>query len=153
MTSENVLSLIFCFFSLLPVYGQEYVGSEKDIDTILNNIEAFSKAYINGDYDVLANAYTIDGMILPPGTNIIQGHEAIKKRWMLPDGVSVPHHKISPSKIEVVGDHAYDVGYYEGRTIRKDGSEVGWPGKYLIVWKKTDGEWKILIDAWNRVDN
>ena len=44
------------------------------------------------------------------------------------------------------------MGYYEGKTQRKDGSEISWKGKYVIVWKKEKGDWKIHLDAWNRVE-
>ena len=35
--------------------------------------------------------------------------------------------------------------------VTKDNKEVSWHGKYTIVWKKTDGEWKIYLDIWNNV--
>lgn len=135
-----------------PLSGQILEGNEKDINTILDNISNFSQYYISADYEGLADSYAIDGKILPPGADIIEGKEAIKKRWMLPDGVRILHHKITPTEIKVIGDYAYDVGYYEGKTLRKDQSEVSWKGKYLIVWIKEEGDWKIYADAWNRVN-
>lgn len=126
--------------------------SIKEIQNILNNIASFSKYYMKADFESLANAYCEDGIILPPGADIIKGREAIKKRWILPEGVAVPYHKITPTEINIMGDYAYDIGYYEGKSIRKDKSEVSWKGKYLIVWKKEDGDWKIYADAWNRIN-
>jgi ketosteroid isomerase-like protein len=100
----------------------------------------------------LANAYCKEGLILPPGADIIMGREAIKQSWILPKGVSVPHHKITPVEITVKDDWAYDIGYYEGTTIKRNGDKVNFRGKYVIVWKKEDGDWKIYADAWNRID-
>lgn len=142
-----IAALSFLLFN--PVYSQNYTGNEADIKMIQEKIEAFSQAYMALDYDALANCYTIDGKILPPSTDIIVGREAIKKRWTLPEGVKIPFHKISPVEIQVIGDIAHDIGYYEGRTLRKDGTEVSWEGKYLIVWKKVNEDWKIYADAWN----
>jgi len=146
----------FCTLLLITgsfqMYSQSYEGNPDDINDITENIKKFSEHYTSGDYDALANSYTNDGVILPPGADLIKGREAIKQRWILPEAVSVPHHKITPMEINVLGDYAYDIGYYEGRTIRKDGSEVSWKGKYLIVWKKEEGEWKIYADAWNRIN-
>lgn len=130
----------------------ENIDLKEDILKIAGNIVNFSKHYTSGDYNALASAYSEEGIILPPGADIIKGREAIKNRWILPEGVSVPYHKIAPLEINIVGNHAYDIGYYEGKTIRKDGSEVSWKGKYLIVWKKEDGKWKIYADAWNRIN-
>ena len=125
---------------------------QEEILKIAKSIINFSRYYTSQNYDALANAYSKDGVILPPGADIIKGREAIKKRWTLPEGVKVPYHKITPTEIKIIDDYAYDIGYYEGRTIRKDSSEVSWKGKYLIVWKKEDGDWKIYADAWNRMD-
>ena len=60
-------------------------------------------------------------------------------------------HKITPKEIKVVGNEAYDYGYYEGTTLRANGSESNWKGKYVIIWKKVAGEWKIYLDIWNRI--
>jgi ketosteroid isomerase-like protein len=123
-----------------------------EIIDILKKTEEFSNAYMNKDYAKLASSYTLDAKILPPGADIITGREAIKKRWILPLGIQIRVHKITPTEINLLGNLAYDIGYYEGITIKKDASEVSWKGKYLIVWKKEDGDWKIYADAWNRMD-
>ena len=149
LRSFVVLSFIFCY---QPLTAQTFTGNQEDIDQILANITSFSNAYMNLDYETIANSYTEDGVILPPGADIITGREAIKKRWTLPEGVKIPLHKITPTEITVIGDIAHDIGYYEGRTLKKDGTEVSWKGKYLIIWKKINGDWKIYADAWNRVD-
>lgn len=147
------ISIVLINVGVAYAFAQQYEGDQDEIDAILTSIENFSAYYMEEDYESLANAYASDAKILPPGADIIEGKEAIKKRWVLPDGVSVPHHKISPVEIKVIGDYAYDMGYYEGKTRRADQSEVSWKGKYLIVWKKEKGDWKIYMDAWNRIDN
>ncbi|MBT8219881.1 MAG: DUF4440 domain-containing protein [Bacteroidia bacterium] len=121
---------------------------------ILGNIETFSAAYVNEDYDAMANAYTADGMIMPGGAGIIKGFEAIKERWVLKDGSQILSHKVHPEEIKFIGsDHAYDYGYYEVKTKFKNGNISDWKGKYVILWKKEDGQWKMFIDIWNRVIN
>ena len=132
--------------------SNENIAFEEEVLKIVRNIINFSQFYTSANYEALANAYCKEGVILPPGTDIIKGREAIKKRWILPDGVQVPYHKITPTEIKIIDEYAYDVGYYEGTTVRKDKSEVSWKGKYLIVWKKEDGDWKIYADAWNKIN-
>lgn len=131
--------------------SQNFEGDENEIQIILDNIKSFSEYYISGNYDALANAYCKEAVILPPGADIIKGREAIKQRWKLPEGVSVPYHKITPTEISVKGSLAYDIGYYEGTTIKRNGDKVNFKGKYVIVWKKEDGDWKIYADAWNQI--
>lgn len=148
----TILAFIFAL-SGATAHAQNYEGSKEEIEKILSNIKNFSEFYMNLDYEGIANSYTLDGMILPPDADIIQGKEAIKKRWTLPEGVSIPHHKITPVEIIIKNDLAYDVGYYEGRTKRRDGSEVSWRGKYVIIWKKIENDWKMYIDIWNRIED
>jgi len=126
-------------------------AQQSDEEQIRQLIKNFSVAVMSSDYEAIANAYTVDGKIMPDNTDIIEGRDAIKKRWTLPQGVNILYHKILPEEIKILNDHAYDYGYYEGKTKRKDGSEVAWEGKYVIVWKKVNGAWKIYLDIWNRV--
>jgi ketosteroid isomerase-like protein len=120
---------------------------------ILKNTIAFSKAYMDADYEALANIYSEDGKIFPMGSDIVSGRDAIKKRWILPEGAKILHHKVTPSEIKIIGDYAYDYGYYEGKTRTTQQLEVAFEGKYVIVWKKHEGDWKIYLDIWNRLKN
>lgn len=134
-----------------PFWKIECVKRNKNSDKekILESIIAFSQTYIAGDYKKLASYYTIDGKIFPNRTDIISGRDAIEKRWTLPEGMKVLEHKITPSEIKIIGDYAYDFGYYEGKNLNLKKEEVSFKGKYVIVWKKVEMEWKIYLDIWN----
>lgn len=142
------LLLIFPWFAS----AQNFIGNPKDIQDILAAGKAFSQYYIDADYEGMASSYTEDGKIFPSGTAIIEGRAAIRERWVLPEGTKILHHQSTPEEIHVMGDVANDFGYYEGRTKRPDGSISNWKGKYVIVWKRTDGKWKMYLDIWNRVN-
>ncbi|MBK6265235.1 DUF4440 domain-containing protein [Marivirga sp. S37H4] len=143
------LILVLCICSCYTAHSQKYVGDKDEIEAILLKSKAFSQFYVAGDFESLANSYTVDGKIMPPGTDIIEGREAIKQRWLLPENVKILHHKAVPVEIVIMDDTAYDAGYYEGTTQKADGSTVSWSGKYLIIWKKEAGEWKMYYDIWN----
>ena len=148
----NLKKLIVCLITLITWYSQ---GQSNDVQTdllaITANTKQFSQFYIDGNFKAMAEAYTVDGKLFPDGTKIIEGREAIEKRWTLPEGVSILHHSVTPTKIEIVGKTAYDYGYYQGKTLMANGSIAEWKGKYVIVWKKVDGDWKMYLDIWNRV--
>ena len=130
---------------------QVFNGNESDIEAIQNRIEQFSTFYIAKEYENLAQLYTIDGKIFPDKTGIIEGRDAIKKRWVLPQDRTVTSHIVTPVEIQVVGNTAYDYGYFEGQTTFSNGKSSRWNGKYVIVWKKVENEWKIYLDIWNRL--
>lgn len=122
-----------------------------DLDTIKENIAAFSKAYMDGNIDDLVNMYTDDGKIFPNNRKIMEGKTDLLSYWTIPEGVKILNHKVTPTEISIENDTAYDYGYYEGKTLTKDKKEVTWQGKYIIIWKKVNGEWKIFLDIWNNV--
>lgn len=128
-------------------------NTKTDLEVINDNISAFSKAYMAGDIDKLVSMYTDDGKIFPNNRKIMVGKTDLKSYWTIPEGVKVLHHKVTPTEIKIENDIAYDYGYYEGKTLTKNKKEVSWQGKYIIVWKKIDDQWKIYLDIWNNVSD
>ena len=129
----------------------ELEGDPAEINAILSAIDEFSQAYRGREYQKMADAYTQDGKIMPDGVGIIAGHERIATRWRIPEDRSVVKHVVTPLGIKVIEDTAYDHGYYEGATRMPDGSLVRWTGKYVVVWRKEEGKWKMYLDIWNSI--
>lgn len=149
---KNQLLLIICFVGIsVSSFGQTYNGKQKDINQILKNVEQFSAFFMAADVENLVNCYTIDGKIFPNNQKVLEGKEALKKYWTIPEDIKTIHHKITPSEITIKGKTAYDYGYYEGKTQLANGEISEWKGKYVIVWKKVGKEWKIYLDIWNQV--
>lgn len=147
---KNIIVLVL--FISYATFGQTH-DHKADLLAIKENTKQFSEWYVEGNFEAMAKAYTVDGKIFPDRANIIEGHEAIEKRWTLPEGVSIINHVVTPEEIEIVDNTAYDYGYYEGSTKMLNGDISNWKGKYVIVWKKIDEDWKMYLDIWNRVDD
>ena len=138
-------------FPTWKIECQRNEDSSSDLDIIKKNSIAFSEAYMKCDVESLVNLYTDDGKIFPNNQMILAGTADLKSYWTLPEGVKTLHHKVTAEEIHIANDIAYDYGYYEGKTLTKDNKESSWKGKYLIVWKKIDGDWKIYLDIWNSI--
>ena len=119
-------------------------------EKIRENIRAFSAAYMNGDTAAIADFYTSDGKLFPGGRDIIEGHDAILNYWNFPEGSKDRYHKLTPLEIRLFKNYAYDYGYYEGSITDAKGKKTDFTGKYMVVWRKENGDWKILLDIWNR---
>lgn len=148
----RLLLFIFCCFIIHQLPAQQLDGPKEDTRQILKAIKQFSEAVMASDYEAITNAYTTDGKIFPNNREIIAGHPSLKKYWTLPEGISIPYHQVTPEEIKVIGDFAYDYGLYEGKTQMANGKESKWKGKYVILWKKVAGQWKIYLDIWNRIN-
>jgi len=141
--------LLSLLFSLSPLSAQNYQGNQEDIDQIIANAKAFSGYLMAGDLEGVLNSYTADGKIFPNNLPIMEGRESLAKYWAPSPGYRTLHHQVTAIELVVTGDEARDYGHYEGRSVGPDGKERSWQGKYVIIWKKEDGEWKMYLDIWN----
>lgn len=151
---RNSIHLLLFLLFLSPAVGkaQDFIGSSKQIDIIMNNINLFSKNVMAGDHEAIAKMYVEDAKIFPPKSKIIEGQEAIGKFWEMPKGRSIVEHKVTPIGIKIVGKEAIDHGTYIGKTRNADGSEISWAGKYVMIWRKVGKNWKLHLDIWNRTE-
>ncbi|MEL6811149.1 MAG: DUF4440 domain-containing protein [Bacteroidota bacterium] len=142
---------LLAFICISQATAQTFNGNKEDIQQIVNNAKAFSAYVMSSDYDGIWSSYTPDAKIFPNDMEITEGKTDIMNYWRLPEGVTTIHHKLMPEEITILGDTAYDYGTYEGTTRGKDGSENNWKGKYVVVWKRHDGNWKMYLDIWNSI--
>jgi uncharacterized protein (TIGR02246 family) len=119
-----------------------------DASAIKDRIAAFEKAFNAGKVEELAALYTKDALVLAPGSPMIEGREGIAKMWqgILDSGFT--DLDLQAREIVVVGGTAYETGTFEGTVVTDDG-ETKAAGKYIVVWKKQDGRWKLHRDIWN----
>lgn len=108
-------------------------------------------AVARGDVETIVGLYAEDAWFLPAGSEPLHGRDAIRGWWQKtledPPWQSL---KFGPTEIRFAegGDMAYDVGSSRTTVAGDDGKTVR-KGKYLVVWKKIDGEWKVVADAFN----
>ena len=109
----------------------------------------FSAAYLRGDVATMVALYTDDAVIFPERSAAISGTDAIARYWTTRPGRRVTRHAMTPSRIVVDGRHAYDHGTYEIAGER-DGTPWGpTRGKYVVVWRREPGGWRMALDIWN----
>jgi uncharacterized protein (TIGR02246 family) len=108
--------------------------------------ERFMQAFERADAAGLASLYTEDGQLLPPGREIAYGWEAIRAFWQaaLDGGISAARLEIA--EVEAHGDTAIEVSRY---TLLGAGEQVLDQGKYIVIWKRERGQWKLHRDIFN----
>lgn len=102
------------------------------------------------DAAAIAQNYTEDGVLMPPGAPIAEGREAIEKAWS--GMMKTPGFELTfePTTILVssAGDLAMDRGTYRFSSTGPNGP-VTETGKYVVVWRNVGGEWKAAADIFN----
>lgn len=106
----------------------------------------FESTFAKGDAAGMANLYTDDGMLLPTGSDFIRGRQAIQQLWQGAMDMGIKQAKLEIVEVEHYGDTAIEVGQY---TLSGEGSQVMDQGKYIVIWKQQNGQWKLHRDIWN----
>jgi ketosteroid isomerase-like protein len=118
----------------------------QDLDT------AWIKAAQDKNVDKAVSYYADNAMMMPPGAPIATTPEQRRAAWQ--NLLSDPNMTINfgRTKLEVAkgGDMAYDVGWTEVKTKDAQGATTTQRGKYIVVWKKINGRWKVVADTFNQ---
>lgn len=106
---------------------------------------AFEEAAKKRDTERLAGLYTADAIVMPPDGPFVKGRENIRQLW----GAAIQQMglrdvRLNTLDLDVVGDTAYEVGEAV-LTLESSGATV----KYVVVWRKVDGSWRLHRDIWN----
>ena len=106
-------------------------------------MEFFNK----GDFAGVASLYTVDATAFPPGSAMVQGRTAIAAMWKsIAEQVSDP--KVTTLDVKSLGPSAArEIGTFSLKTKGPTPKEV--TGKYVVVWEKVGGDWKLAADIWN----
>ncbi len=136
-------------FSLVPAQAADESTAETQIRQI---DKEWQTAFGTRDPKAIAQFYMQNGVLLAPGVPIAQGREAIAEAWknVLMELKNF-HLEFAPTKIEVAssGDQAYEIGTYSLAYQGEDDEQLHDNGKYVVVWKKADGNWKAAADIFN----
>lgn len=102
------------------------------------------------DIEACVSFYAPDAVEMQPGMPALVGREAIREwfeAWLPDTSVS---NAFFPERTEVAasGDVAYDRGTYRFTGSTPDGP-IEDVGKYLVIWKKIDGDWKVVASTSN----
>ena len=119
----------------------------QDRATIEKLNETFVTALARGDIAAVAGMYAEDAYLLPPDEGIVKGRAAIQSFWTrAAEGIG--EFKLTTVDVKPLGsDAAREVGTFRLKTKDQPPQEVS--GKYVVVWQKVGGEWKLAADIWN----
>lgn len=106
----------------------------------------FTEAHITRDTSYLNNIFTKDANGYPPNSDIITGRDAlaaVNSEW-----VNYGIKEFTEETTSFYGNEEYliDEGTYY---LRYGEDNIIDKGKYINIWKKENGEWKICSNIWN----
>ena len=120
--------------------------AEEDVRAALEaGNRKFEAAVSRGDGAALAALYTSDGQLLPAQSDVVTGTKAIGEFWQGVFDSGIKAATLTTIEVSSHGDTAHHVGRYELHAADGKGLDKG---KYLVIWKKEGGTWKLHRDIW-----
>ncbi len=106
----------------------------------------FMALYKQGDCAGVAALYSEDPVLMPPGMDIIRGKEAVQKTFEAFRSMGVAELVFDIVEVDPCGDHAVEMSTF--KLLGAEGQMLD-QGKYIVVWKHEQGEWKLHRDIFN----
>ena len=106
----------------------------------------FMEAFNSGDAAGVAAYYTTEGQLLPGNSDFVTGTQAIADFWQAVMDMGIKSAKLETIEVEGMGKMAYEVGKYQ---LFAEGDQMLDQGKYIVIWKQVEDEWKLHRDIWN----
>ena len=105
----------------------------------------FMEAFGRGDAASVAQLYTSGAQLLPAHSDVVAGTSAIQSFWQGVMDMGIHEVILETREVEPHDDTAYEVGRY---TLEVAGGQLADTGKYLVIWKRDGGSWKLHRDIW-----
>jgi uncharacterized protein (TIGR02246 family) len=109
-----------------------------------NNV--FMETFKRGDAAGLAALYTNDGQVLPPNGDFVSGQQAIQGFWQAIFDMGIKEAEMKIVEVEKQGDTAFEVSRFK---LLGESGQVLDEGKYIVIWKRDQGQWKLHRDIFN----
>jgi len=108
-------------------------------------IDAFNR----GDAEALAAFYTEEATLLEPNSPLVVGRENIQAIFQGFFDTSALELQLTVIGLSVHGDMAHRFGKYMLTIQPEEGDAISDNGKYVELWKRENGSWKMEVDIWN----
>jgi uncharacterized protein (TIGR02246 family) len=112
--------------------------------------ESWMKSFNSGNAGAAAALYADDALLMPPNAPSARGVVAIKEALAREiagakkNGVTLASGTVD--EVNVAGDMAWHTGTY---VVKDKAGKAVDAGKFIEVWEKKNGKWRIVRDMWN----
>jgi uncharacterized protein (TIGR02246 family) len=114
-------------------------------EAIESQNRALVVAMLAGNAEAVADLYTDDAVVFPPGAKLASGRSEIVAFWQGGIDAGIKDLSLETVSFESVGDLASEAGSL--RIVATDGQVT--EARYVVVWKRVMGVWKLHRDIWN----
>ena len=137
------LLAMLLLLAALPVTG---VRAQGKTDPMLDKLAAeFEAAFKAKDAAKVAAFYAEDAVMMPPNEASVKGRKAIEAHYANEFKQGFTNLDLNPTESAISGQQAFETG--SSSIVLPNGSTD--KGKYVVVYKRVAGAWKIAYDIFN----
>jgi len=127
------------------------VPSANDAEPAIRAKDAeFSAAARAGNVDGMMATYADDAVLMAPNYPAFRGRDAIRQFWSGFVGAGQVDAAVEADSVMQSGDLATELGHYRLKIVPKGGgAPIEDNGKYILVWRKSGGQWRAVADIFN----
>jgi len=111
--------------------------------------DKFAQAFNSGNAAALAQLYTQQASVLPPGAPMASGRAAIQQFWEGAIRNGLKNLSLEVISVERYGNAAREIGHFGLDAPGQAGQTSRVEGKYVVIWKRAGGNWQLETDIWN----
>ncbi len=141
---NGLIAIPFLFLFLLAT--AQAADVKADIDTANQRLGA---AFAQGDATAIAQLYTPQATMFPPGSDIVSGRDGVQRYWAEAIKSGMKLVGLTTVSVDQYGDAAREIGRFAAEVPNPQKQMVKIEGKYVVVWKQMDGKWMLDSDIWN----
>jgi uncharacterized protein (TIGR02246 family) len=148
-------SLVIVSFLLLSACAAQQLSTNpRAAQAVRAEIEQanarFTEAFNRGDAAALAAMYDTGAVVLAPNAPPMRGRQNIEALWAGGRQQGFRTLNLVVNSVEVIGNHAIELGSYTLVIQPAGQGEMTDRGKYMVLWKRqSDGSWKLYRDMFN----
>lgn len=121
-------------------------AAASDLKAEIEAANANFMAVFGKDAAAVAALYTSTAQVMPTGAEPVSGHAAITAFWQSVFDAGVVGVTLEALEVERTDAGAVEVGRV---TLRNANGEIADRGKYVVIWRHENGEWKLHRDIFN----
>lgn len=113
------------------------------------NSEVSANVHASNAQAIVDNYYAPDAVAMAPNLPALHGRDAIRKFWVELFANGAIDLTLTSDNVTQSGNVAVEMGHYDLSITPAGGEAIKDKGKYLVMWKKTDGRWWAVEDIFN----
>jgi ketosteroid isomerase-like protein len=134
------IALVFLVSACRRATVADSIADHAAVDAAL---EQYRQAWLKGDTAMALHQVSGDVRFLFPGTPDL---DSAAVHGLFIDEMAkyrLPTLTLKRAEFFVAGDHAVDIGTYEEVQVPKAGAPIHGTGRYMTVWRREPGGWRI----------